>query len=78
MEFIKKYWWILAAAVLLMIMGKKKKTRRRSTRKPMSRMRRAGIRMATSMRYRRQNPLGGYRSYAGLSKRRRASRMRRR
>ena len=74
MELIKKYWWIIAAAVVFMMMGKKKKARRRTTRRPMSRMRRAGARMYGM---RRSNPLGGYRSYAGLSRRRPARRMRR-
>ena len=74
MELIKKYWWILAAAVVFMMMGKKKKARRRTRRAPMSRMRRAGVRMSGM---RRMNSLGGYRSYAGLSRRRSARRMRR-
>lgn len=76
MELIKKYWWILAAAVVFMMMGKKKKSRRRTRRTPMSRMRRAGVRM-TNFRSMRGRGLGGYRSYAGLSPRRSASRMRR-
>jgi len=76
MELIKKYWWILAAAVVFMMMGKKKKARRRTRRTPMSRMRRAGVRM-TNMRSMRGRGYGGMRSYAGLSRRRSARRMRR-
>lgn len=72
MELIKKYWWVIAGLVVYMMMGKKK---RRTTRR-----RRSMGRMAARMVYRRpmKNSLGGYRSYAGLSRRRKAARMRRR
>lgn len=72
MELIKKYWWVIAGLVVYMMMGKKK---RKTTRR-----RRSMGRMAARMVYRRpmQNSLGGYRSYAGLSRRRRATRIRRR
>lgn len=72
MEIIKKYWWALAAIIVVMMMGKKK---RKTTRR-----RRSMGRMAARMVYRRpmRNSLGGYRSYAGMKPRRRASRMRRR
>jgi len=73
MELIKKYWWVIAGLVVFMMMGKKK---RKPRRRNMRTMRGAAARMT----YRRpmQNSLGGYRSYAGTSRRRRASRMRRR
>lgn len=77
MQLIKKYWWVIAAAVLYMLMGKKKKTRKRRRRLvPMTRMSRARVRLANMRSLRGSYP--GYRTYANLPRRRRASRMRRR